>query len=682
MSIVAIIPVAGVLAFIVAAYLVRYVMAQDTGTDKMQEVALAIRQGASAFMNRQYSTIAVLAVVVSVILGLATASWRTTVAFLIGAAASGLSGYIGMSVAVVSNLRSAAGAKKSLNNALTIAFRGGAVSGLAVTTLSLLGVTALFYLYGGGSTPEIAPLEIVGFGFGASFVALFAQLGGGIFTKAADVGADLVGKVEAGIPEDDPRNPAVVADLVGDNVGDCAGRGADLFESTAAENIGAMILGIALIPAFGVKGILFPLVARAFGIIASIVGIFFVRVREDEPPMAGLNRGFYVTSVLAAIFLFFVTRSMLSAPGVNFMYFYLAALVGIATSWVFVYITQYYTEYRFRPVQEIASASKTGPATNIIAGVSVGMESVAVPVIVLSLAIYLAHWLGNASGLEGGGLYGTAVATMGMLSVVAYILAMDTYGPIVDNAGGIAEMAEAPEEYRTRTDKLDASGNTTKALTKGYAVGSASLAAFLLFSAYIDAVKAKGGITGVYAVDIGKPAVFIGAFIGAMLVFLFSSTAIRAVGKAAQVVIVEVRRQFKEIPGIMEGTAKPDYRKAVDIVTVGALKEMVIPGLIVVVTPVLVGLILRAEAAAAFLMVATIVGVILALFLNTGGGAWDNAKKYIEAGNLGGKRSEPHKAAVVGDTVGDPFKDTAGPSLHVLIKLLSTITLVLAALFV
>ncbi len=682
MGIIAAIPVAGVLAFIVAAYLIRYVMAQDTGTDKMQEVALAIRQGASAFMNRQYSTIAILAIIVGIVLGVATASWRTTIAFLFGAAASALSGYIGMSVAVISNLRSAAGAKKSLNNALTIAFRGGAVSGLAVTTLSLLGVTALFYLYGGGADPDVAPLEIVGFGFGASFVALFAQLGGGIFTKAADVGADLVGKVEAGIPEDDPRNPAVVADLVGDNVGDCAGRGADLFESTAAENIGAMILGIALIPAFGVKGILFPLVARAFGIIASIVGIFFVRVREDEEPMSGLNRGFYVTSVLAAIFLFFVTRSMLSAPGVNYLYFWFAALVGIATSWVFVYITQYYTEYRFRPVREIANASQTGPATNIIAGVSVGMESVAVPVLVLSVAIYLAHWLGAASGIEGGGLYGTAVATMGMLSVVAYILAMDTYGPIVDNAGGIAEMAEAPEEYRVRTDKLDASGNTTKALTKGYAVGSASLAAFLLFSAYIDAVKAKAGIVGEYPVDIGKPAVFIGAFIGAMLVFLFSSTAIRAVGKAAQVVIMEVRRQFKEIPGIMEGTAKPDYAKAVDIVTIGALKEMVVPGLIVVVTPVLVGLVLRAEAAAAFLMVGTIAGVILALFLNTGGGAWDNAKKYIEAGNLGGKRSEPHKAAVVGDTVGDPFKDTAGPSLHVLIKLLSTITLVLAALFV
>ncbi len=689
MSLSAVIPIAGVIAILAAWYLTRFILAQETGTPKMQEVAAAIKQGAAGFMKRQYSTIAMLAIVVSALLGLATRSWHTTVAFLAGAAASAVSGYIGMSVAVIANLRAAAGARKSMNSALTIAFRGGAVSGLAVTALSLLGVAGLFYAFGGAAHPEVAPLSIVGFGFGASFVALFAQLGGGIYTKAADVGADLVGKVEAGIPEDDPRNPAVVADLVGDNVGDCAGRGADLFESTAAENIGAMILGIALIPVFGVNGIIFPLVARAFGIIASVVGIFFVKTREDENPMSALNRGFYVTAVLAAIFLYFVTKGMLGATGVNFMNFYLASLVGLATSVVFVFVTQYYTESRFRPVKEIATASTTGPATNIISGIAVGMESVAIPVIVISAAIYAAFWLGSTSGLPNGGLYGTAVATMGMLSVVAYILAMDTYGPITDNAGGIVEMSDAPANIRARTDKLDASGNTTKALTKGYAVGSAALAAFLLFSAYIDDVKLRlaGGdavkaAAMIFPVDIGKPAVFIGAFIGAMLVFIFSSTAIRAVGKAAQVVILEVRRQFKEIPGIMEGKAKPDYRKAVDIVTVGALKEMVLPGLLVVVTPIIVGLLLRAEAAAAFLMVGTIAGIILALFLNTGGGAWDNAKKFIESGQYGGKRSEAHKAAVVGDTVGDPFKDTAGPSLHVLIKLLSTITLVLAVLFV
>ena len=689
MSLFAVIPIAGVIAILAAWYLTRFILAQETGTPKMQEVALAIKEGAAGFMKRQYTTITVLAVVVSALLGLATKSWHTTVAFLAGAAASAVSGYIGMSVAVIANLRAAAGARKSMNSALTVAFRGGAVSGLAVTALSLLGVAGLFYAFGGAAHPEVAPLSIVGFGFGASFVALFAQLGGGIYTKAADVGADLVGKVEAGIPEDDPRNPAVIADLVGDNVGDCAGRGADLFESTAAENIGAMILGIALIPVFGVNGIIFPLVARAFGIIASVVGIFFVKTKEDENPMSALNRGFYVTAGLAAIFLYFVTKAMLGATGVNFMNFYLASLVGLATSVVFVFVTQYYTESRFRPVREIAAASLTGPATNIISGIAVGMESVAIPVIVISAAIYAAFWLGSTSGLPNGGLYGTAVATMGMLSVVAYILAMDTYGPITDNAGGIVEMSDAPAEIRARTDKLDASGNTTKALTKGYAVGSAALAAFLLFSAYIDDVKLRlaGGdavkaAAMIFPVDIGKPQVFIGAFIGAMLVFIFSSTAIRAVGKAAQVVILEVRRQFKEIPGIMEGTAKPDYRKAVDIVTVGALKEMVLPGMLVVVTPIIVGLLLRAEAAAAFLMVGTISGIILALFLNTGGGAWDNAKKFIESGQYGGKRSDAHKAAVVGDTVGDPFKDTAGPSLHVLIKLLSTITLVLAVLFV
>ncbi|RJQ09635.1 MAG: sodium-translocating pyrophosphatase, partial [Bacillota bacterium] len=609
--------------------------------------------------------------------------------FISGAALSALSGFIGMYTAVIANLRAAAGAQRSLNQALRTSFRGGAVTGLAVTALSLLGVATLFYAFGGATDPERAPLLIVGFGFGASFVALFAQLGGGIYTKAADVGADLVGKVEAGIPEDDPRNPAVVADLVGDNVGDCAGRGADLFESTAAENIGAMILGIILLPAFGVQGILFPLVARASGLIASIIGIFTVRVKsDDENPMSALSRGYLVTSAIAAVALYFVTRAMLSGVDgqVNFLFFYFAALVGLVMSIIFVWITQYYTEYRFRPVREIANASVTGPATNIIAGVSVGFEAVAVPVVVIAVAILTAFRLGEAA-LPNGGLYGTAVATMGMLATVAYILAMDTYGPITDNAGGIIEMSGAPDEVRRRTDRLDASGNTTKALTKGYAVGSAALAAFLLFSAFTDEVQILmherfGRPIGTFPVDIGKPEVFIGAFIGAMLVFLFSSTAIRAVGQAAQVVIQEVRRQFKEMPGIMEGTQKPLYGRCVDIVTRGALKAMVVPGLIAVLTPVIVGVTLKAEAAAAFLMVGTIAGVIMALFLNTGGGAWDNAKKYIETGELGGKRSDPHKAAVVGDTVGDPFKDTAGPSLHVLVKLLSTITLVLAGLFV
>jgi len=686
MSIVYVIPISAIVATLVIVYLVMNVIRQDTGSAQMQEIAAAIREGAFAFLGRQYKTIAVLAVGVAIVLYFVSKNGtETAVSFVAGAAASALSGYIGMWTAVTGNLRVAAGAQHSLNRALQIAFRSGAVTGLAVTTLSLIGVWALFYAFGGGASPEHAPLLIVGFGFGASFVALFAQLGGGIYTKAADVGADLVGKVEAGIPEDDPRNPAVIADLVGDNVGDCAGRGADLFESTAAENIGAMILGIALIPVFGLNGILFPLVARAFGLLASIVGIFTVRAREDEDPMAALNRGYLVTSVLVAAALFFVSRNML---GEHYIYLWAASMVGLVLSILFVWVTQYYTETKYRPVREIALASVTGPATNIISGIAVGLEATAIPVILISVAIYFAYKLGvmGLPGISNAGLYGTAVATMGMLSTVTYILAMDTYGPITDNAGGIVEMSGAPEEIRKRTDLLDASGNTTKALTKGFAVGSAALAAFLLFSAYTDEVKIllkeKGLPYTNLSFDISKPEVFIGAFLGAMLVFLFSATAIRAVGKAAQYVIQNVRDQFKANPGIMLGTSKPDYAQCVDIVTKGALKEMVLPGVLVVAAPVLVGLWLKWEAVGGFLMVATITGVIMALFLNTGGGAWDNAKKYIETGAHGGKRSDPHKAAVVGDTVGDPFKDTAGPSLHVLIKLLSTITLVLAALFV
>jgi K(+)-stimulated pyrophosphate-energized sodium pump len=598
-------------------------------------------------------------------------------------------------MAVNSNVRAAAGAKNGLNHALQIALKGGAVTGLAVTSLSLLGVASLFLIYGGSSGSDSiikeAPSLLVGFGFGASFVALFAQLGGGIYTKAADVGADLVGKVESGIPEDDPRNPAVIADLVGDNVGDCAGRGADLFESTAAENIGAMILGVALYPIFGWKGILFPLVARALGILASIAGIFSVKVKGDnDDPMKALKGGFIVTSIINLIILFFVIKDMLSgllADGtkVNYIYLYGCAVAGVLLSYIFVIITDYYTSITSKPVKDIANSSKTGAATNIITGLSVGMQSTALPVIFISLCIFVSYKLAALAlpGVTNAGLYGTAIATMGMLSACTYILAMDTFGPITDNAGGITEMSGASEEIRNVTDRLDACGNTTKALTKGYAVGSAALATFLLFSAYLDEVKRILGkpLDSWFAVDIGKPEVFIGGFIGAMLVFLFSSTAISAVGRAAQYVILEVRRQFKEIPGIMEGTSKPDYASCVDIVTKGALKEMVLPGILVIVTPLIVGVLLGKEAAGSFLMITTIVGVIMALFLNNGGGAWDNAKKLIELGQHGGKNSEAHKASVVGDTVGDPFKDTAGPSLHVLIKLVSTLTLVFVALF-
>ena len=692
-----------------AVYLARYVLQRDTGTDKMQEISNAIKEGAEAFLSRQNRTIilfsAVLAAIIFVLYALARtpnpadpvppvqlAFW-TTMSFILGALSSVTAGYVGMWVSIRANIRTAAAVRSSLNEALRMALRGGAVSGLFVVAMSLLGVGGLFalleYL---GHDPLKIPFTIVGYGFGASFVALFAQLGGGIYTKAADVGADLVGKVEAGIPEDDPRNPAVIADLVGDNVGDCAGRGADLFESTAAENIGAMILGVGLYPYFGIRGILFPLVARAFGLVASIVGIVIVKSREDEDPMAALNRGYYTTSglamagfLLAAYWLLSVDPAAYPEATSAWFYFFLCGVIGILTAQAFVYITQYYTEYKFRPVKAIAEASQTGPATNIITGVAVGLECTAIPVLVISVAIIASYYLGNMSGVQHAGLFGTAVATMGMLGTAAYILAMDTFGPITDNAGGIIEMSGQPEEVRHKTDRLDAVGNTTKALTKGYAIGSAALAAFLLFSAYLDEVAHYG--SKLESVNIAKPEVFVGGLLGAMLVFLFSALAIRAVGIAAYYVIQDVRDQFRESPGILQGTVKPNYGRTVDIVTVGALKQMILPGLLAVGMPVAVGIAFRllgvgAEAVAALLMVGTIAGILMATFLNNSGGAWDNAKKFVETGQYGGKGSDTHKAAVVGDTVGDPFKDTAGPSLHVLIKLLSTITLVLAPLFV
>jgi K(+)-stimulated pyrophosphate-energized sodium pump len=743
-----------------AVLLIKNVLDRDTGTPAMRDISDAIKEGAEAFLRRQNTTIALLAVALALLIfivygfvrshnaadpvGPTGLAFWTTLSFVLGAASSVASGYIGMWVSIRANIRTASAATRSLNGALQTALRGGAVSGLFVVALSLLGVAILFELVDNFTdVPETKiPLLIAGYGFGASFVALFAQLGGGIYTKAADVGADLVGKVEAGIPEDDPRNPAVIADLVGDNVGDCAGRGADLFESTAAENIGAMILAAALYssnPNFFTPGqllgiILFPLVARAFGLVASIFGIMIVRTREEGDPMAALNRGYFLTSLLAAVGFLIACYWLLRPAGASaaaapnaWLYFFLCGLIGIITAILFVFITQYYTEYRYRPVREIAEASQTGPATNVISGVAVGLESTAFPILVIAAAIISSYYLGTASGLNNAGFFGTAVATMGMLGTAAYILAMDTFGPITDNAGGIVEMSQQPEEIRRKTDRLDAVGNTTKALTKGYAVGSAALAAFLLFSAYLDEVKNYGlnlGTGGLgsaeagrgaelFVINLAKPEVFIGGLLGAMLVFLFSSLAIKAVGKAAYEVIRDVRAQFKENPGIMEGTSKPNYGRTVDIVTRGALKQMILPGVLAVGLPIAVGLIFRAlfyaqigtgertnsvaslvgnpryahlatgaEVVAGMLMIGTIVGILMALFLNNAGGAWDNAKKYIETGEFGGKRSEAHKAAVVGDTVGDPFKDTAGPSLHVLIKLLSTITLVLAPLFI
>jgi len=595
--------------------------------------------------------------------------------------------------------------------------------------LSLLGVSGIFLVYSRllDNPPTIAPFLIVGFGFGASFVALFAQLGGGIYTKAADVGADLVGKVEAGIPEDDPRNAAVIADLVGDNVGDCAGRGADLFESMSAENIGAMILGVVIYTVTDdISWIMFPLVLRSFGIFATMIGIssvsFFARDDSRQDPMTPLNYGYYLVSVLSVLGLFIATRVML---GDSWYWFFGCGLVGIATGIAFVYITQYYTSGAWRPVRDIANASRTGPATNIIAGTAVGLETTAATAITIGLALVASFVLGSHADIPGvpdfsAGVFGTAVATMGMLMSAAYILAMDTFGPITDNAGGITQMAGAPANARHITDSLDTVGNTTKALTKGYAVASAGLAAFLLFSAYLDRVKERLDVplTQNLPIDLSQVDVFVGALLGVMLVFVFSSFAIRAVGNAAAKIIEEVRRQFREDPGIMAGTSRPDYGRAVDITARAALREMIVPGLLVVGTPVAVGLIFRFArdasvdltlasgetriledssgwlAVAGLLMVGTIGGIVLATFFNNVGGAWDNAKKYIEAGNLRvasenpgsfvtlGKGSDAHKAAVVGDTVGDPFKDTAGPSLHVLVKLLSTVTLVLAPLFI
>ncbi len=669
--------VISVAALFVAWNLAQQILRKGKGSQKMQEVADAIRVGANAFLKRQYQTIGVITVVVAIALffayfysGDVVQGTSVAVSFIIGALSSAVAGIIGMSISVRSNIRVAAAAERGMGPALVVALRGGAVSGITIVALSLLGIAGLFEIYSLlGFTATQIPSLIVGYGFGASLVALFAQLGGGIYTKAADVGADLVGKIEAGIPEDDPRNPAVVADLVGDNVGDCAGRGADLFESTAAENIGAMILGVALYPVFGINGILFPLIVRSLGLIASIIGTYTVQPKENENPMASLNRGYWVTIILSAVAFYFTTDYFLGN-----IWFFWAGLVGLLTSVVFLYFTQYYTEADYRPVKEIAEASKTGHATNIISGFAVGLESTAFTIITIAIALIASYQLGEASGVSGGGLYGTAIATMGMLATAAYILAMDTFGPIVDNAGGIVEMSGAPEEIRRNTDKLDAAGNTTKALTKGYAIGSAALAAFLLFSAYLEEA-------GLESVDLSKVPVFVGAMIGAALIFVFSGLAIRAVGKAAYYIINEVRRQFKEHPGIMTGHEKPDYSKAIDITAAGALKEMILPGLLAVIVPVAVGLILKAEAAAGMLMVGTIAGILLATVFNNSGGAWDNAKKWIEAGNLGGKKSDAHRAAVTGDTVGDPFKDTAGPSLHVLIKLLSTLTLALVALF-
>ncbi len=681
-------PVVAVLGLLYSLVFWKGVTSAETGTPAMEKVAKAISTGARAFIRRQYRTITLLAVVVAVLIFAAYAiggnmpkAYSVSGAFLLGALFSGLSGIVSMVVATKANLKVAASAKNGLNAALQMALRAGTVPAIVITALSLLGMSGLYLLYTVvlGTEAVSVPTLLIGYGFGASFVALFAQLGGGIYTKAADVGADLVGKVEAGIPEDDPRNPAVIADLVGDNVGDCAGRGADLFESISAENVGAMVLGAVLFGAFGVAGVLFPLILGAVGLVASVIGVYCVKAGKGDTPMKAMQRGFWVTTVIMTVALVVLCYLFLNTPSPTggmtpWIALSLAGFVGVLTSVAFVYITDYYTGKQFRPVQTIADASTTGHGTNVIAGTAIGMESTGLSVLTVCVALFVSYWLGEQTGLASGGLYGTAVATMGMLSTVTYILAMDMFGPITDNAGGIVEMSNSPDEYRDVTDELDATGNTTKALTKGYAVGSAALAAFLLFSAFLEETHQ----TSVNLADVN---VFVGSFLGAMVVFLFTSLTIRAVGKAAGVIVEEVRRQFREKTGIMDGTEEPDYAAAVDIATKSALRQMIMPGILAIAAPIVIGLIFGKEAVAGLLMVGTIVGILMACYLNNAGGAWDNAKKFIETGHHGGKKSFAHQAAVTGDTVGDPFKDTAGPSLHVLIKLFATLTLALAALF-
>jgi K(+)-stimulated pyrophosphate-energized sodium pump len=693
-------PIAGVIAVIASLLLMYRIGKMSPGGPKTVEVGNAIREGAYAFLKRQYKTIAIITVVIFVLLWVALPSGPygvgTAAAFLVGAVASLAAGYIAMDNATKANVRTVAAAKeRGAEAALKTAFYGGATMGMAVVGLSLLGVSFLFLLYGGynamfGTLTVTQAAElgrnaasgIVGMGFGASLIALFAQLGGGIYTKAADVGADLVGKVEAGIPEDDPRNPAVIADNVGDNVGDSAGRGADLFESATGENIGGMIIGGLISIATGnLIFLVFPLIARALGIFATLVGMPFVKLTQAEAkhPMKALRKGLMVTTIVAGVLFGLASVFLLGN-----LYLFYCLLAGLAASVAIDYITDYYTGRDRKPVIKIAKASETGSATNIITGFAVGLETTALPIVSLVIALIVSYYFGTLFGASIGidpfigGIYGTTLATMGMLAVMGMVLALDGFGPIADNAAGIAEMSGEGGAEETM-EALDAVGNTTKALTKGFALGSALLAAQLLFQTYLEEVAKQTG--QVISINISNPAVLVAGFIGAMIPFFFSSQAISAVGKAAAEMVAEVRRQFKEIPGIMEGTGKPEYGKAVDISTKSALKGMVVPGLIVVVVPIVIGVLMGPEAVGALVIGATLSAVPLALLMNTGGGAWDNAKKYIEAGHLGGKNSPAHAAAVVGDTVGDPMKDTAGPSLHVLIKLLSTLSIVFIPLF-